>query len=69
MQAAASSLEEQRAERVKQQELKDIEEEAKLKRNMDGSRFIAGVRSQASNIDLGDAISRGRQNFRTEVDA
>jgi hypothetical protein len=70
MQEAASSLEEQRAKRVKQQELKDIEEEAKLKLNMTTeNRFITGVRSQASNIDLGDAISRGRQNFRAEVDA
>jgi len=68
MQAAASTLEGQRAERVKQQELQDAEEEAKLKRNMDGSRFINSVRGQASNIDLGDAISRGRQNFRTELD-
>jgi len=70
MQAAASSLEEQRAERVRQQEIKDAEEEAKLKQNMDGGRrFISGVRGQASNMDLGDAIARGRQNFRTEVDA
>jgi hypothetical protein len=70
MQAAASSLEEQRAERVRQQEIKDAEEEAKLKQNMDGGRrFINGVRGQASNMDLGDAIARGRQNYRTEVDA
>lgn len=69
MQAAASSLEEQRAERVRQQEIKDAEEEAKLKQNMDGGRrFISGVRGQASNMDLGDAIARGRQNFRAEVD-
>jgi hypothetical protein len=70
MQAAASSLEEQRAERVRLQEIKDAEEEAKLKQNMDGGRrFINGVRGQASNMDLGDAIARGRQNYRTEVDA
>ncbi|KAF2833084.1 hypothetical protein CC86DRAFT_365068 [Ophiobolus disseminans] len=69
MQAAASSLEEQRAERVRQQEIKDAEEEAKLKQNRDGGRrFISGVRGQASNMDLGDAISRGRQNFKMEVD-
>jgi hypothetical protein len=69
MQAAASSLEEQRAERVRQQDIKDAEEEAKVKQNMDGGRrLVSGVRSQASNMDLGDAIARGRQNYRTEVD-
>jgi hypothetical protein len=70
MQAAASSLEEQRSERVRLQEIKDAEEEAKLKQNMDGGRrFINGVRGQAANMDLGEAIARGRQNYRTEVDA
>jgi hypothetical protein len=69
MQVAASSLEEQRAERVRLQEIKDAEEEAKLKQNMDGGRrFINGVRGQASNMDLGDAIARNRQNYRTDVD-
>ncbi|EOA81867.1 RNA-splicing factor [Exserohilum turcicum] len=69
MQAEATSLEEQRAERVRQQEIKDAEEDAKLKKNMDGGRrFISNIRGQASNMDLGDAIARGRQNLRTEVD-
>jgi hypothetical protein len=27
------------------------------------------MRGQASNMDLGDAIARGRQNLRAEVDA
>jgi hypothetical protein len=34
-----------------------------------GRRLINGVRGQASNMDLGDAIARGRRNYRTEVDA
>jgi hypothetical protein len=69
MQVAASSLEEQRAQRVREQEAKDAEEEARHKKSMDGGRrFISSVRGQASNMDLGDAIARGRQNLRTEVD-
>ncbi|KAI4695749.1 hypothetical protein J4E81_006078 [Alternaria sp. BMP 2799] len=70
MQAEATSLEEQRAERVRQQEIKDAEEEEKHKKNMDGGRrFISSVRGQASNMDLGDAIARGRGNLRAEIDA
>ncbi|OAK98575.1 hypothetical protein IQ06DRAFT_294949 [Phaeosphaeriaceae sp. SRC1lsM3a] len=69
MQAAASSLEEQRAERVRQQEIKDAEEEAKLKKDKDGGRnFVNGIRGQAANMDLGEAIARGRQNYRMEQD-
>jgi hypothetical protein len=69
MQAEAASLEEQRAERVRQQEIKDAEEEAKHKQNMDGGRrFISSVRGQASNLDLGDAIARGRPNLRADLD-
>jgi hypothetical protein len=70
MQAEATSLEEQRAERVRQQEIKDREEEEKQKIQKDGGRrFISSMRGQASNMDLGDAIARGRQNLRAEVDA
>jgi hypothetical protein len=72
MQAEAASLEEQRAERVRQQEIKDAEDEEKHKMNKDGGRrFISSVRGQALNTttDLGDAIARGRQNLRAEVDA
>lgn len=70
MQASASSLEEQRAERVRQQEIKDAEEEEKHKKNLDGGRrFISSVRGQASNMDLGEAIARGRHGLRAEVDA
>lgn len=69
MQAAASSLEEQRAERVRLQEIKDKEEEEKLKANKDGGRrFINSVRGQAADMDLGEAIARGRGNLRAEVD-
>lgn len=68
MQAAASSLEEQRAERVRDQDLKDAEEDAKVKQNMDGRKFIAGVRGQASNMDIGDAIARSRTGARAEID-
>lgn len=70
MQAEAASLEEQRAERVRQQEIKDAEEEAKHKQNMDGGRrFISNIRGQASNLDLGDAIARGRPNLRADLDS
>jgi hypothetical protein len=69
MQAEAASLEQERAERVREQEIKDAEEEEKHKKSMDGGRrFISSVRGQASNMDLGDAIARGRQNHRAEVD-
>jgi len=70
MQAEAASLEEQRAERVRQQAIKDAEEEAKHKQNMDGGRrFISNIRGQASNLDLGDAIARGRPNLRADLDS
>jgi hypothetical protein len=69
MQAAATSLEEQRAERVRQQAIVDAEEEAKLKQTKDGGRqFINSVRGQAANMDLGEAIARGWANQRAEVD-
>ncbi|EAT85834.2 hypothetical protein SNOG_07183 [Parastagonospora nodorum SN15] len=69
MQAAASTLEEQRAERVRLQGIKDAEEEARLKENKDGGRrFINSIRGQASEMDLGDAIARGRQNYHKELD-
>jgi hypothetical protein len=70
MQADASSLETERSQRVREQEIKDAEEEAKHKLDKDGSqRFVSSVRNQASNMDIGSAISRSRQNFRAEVDA
>jgi len=63
-------LEQQRAERVRQQEIKDAEEEENHRKNKDGGRrFISNVRGQASNMDLGDAIARGRHNLKAEVDA
>jgi hypothetical protein len=70
MQAEAASLEKERAERVREQEIKDAEEEEKHKKSMDGGqRFISSVRGQALHMDLGDAIARGRQNYRAEADA
>jgi hypothetical protein len=69
MQADASSLETERSQRVREQEIKDAEEEAKHKQDKDGSqRFVSSVRNQATNMDIGTAISRSRQNFRAEVD-
>jgi hypothetical protein len=69
MQAEAASLEQERAKRVGEQELRDAEEEDKHKKSMDGGRrFISNVRGQASNMDLGDAIARGRQNHRVAGD-
>lgn len=70
MQAAASSLEEQRSERVRQREAQDAIEEAEHKNTKDGGhRFISGIRSKASNMDLGEALARGGSGFRREVDA
>ena len=70
MQAAAASVEDQRAERIRQQEIKDAEEDERHKKERDGGRrFINSMRNQASNVDLGDAIARGRHNLRAEVDA
>ncbi|CAA9958692.1 Pre-mRNA-splicing factor cwc25 [Pyrenophora teres f. maculata] len=70
MQAEATSLEEQRAERVRQQEIKDAEEEERVKKGMEGGRrFISNVRAQAANTNLGDAIARGRPNLKAEIDA
>ncbi|KAF2637933.1 hypothetical protein P280DRAFT_471598 [Massarina eburnea CBS 473.64] len=70
MQADASSLEQQRIERVKAREAQDAAEEEKHRNNKDGGhRFISGVRSKAAELDLGDVISRGRQGFRGGVDA
>ncbi|KAL5452558.1 hypothetical protein PMIN06_005946 [Paraphaeosphaeria minitans] len=71
MQAAASSLEGQRQERVKLLEAEEAATEEKHKHNRDGQhRFISGFRSKAAEAtDLGDAISRGRQGARGSVDA
>lgn len=69
MQAEASSLEEQRAERVRKQDALDAEEQEKQMKNLDGNqRFMSKVRNQAPSMDLGDAIARGRQGLRKEVD-
>jgi hypothetical protein len=69
MQNDASSLEEQRKERVRLQEAQDAAEEAKHKSNKDGGhRLISSVRSKAADLDLGDVIARGRQGYRKEVD-
>ncbi|KAF2256030.1 hypothetical protein BU26DRAFT_412087 [Trematosphaeria pertusa] len=69
MQADASSLEEQRIQRVRLREAEDAVEEEKHKKNKDGGhRFISSVRGKAANMDLGDAIARGRQGFRRQVD-
>lgn len=67
MQADASTTEEQRAERVREQAKKDAEEEERIQSNLNGGkRFNAGI-GGSSNMGLGDAIARGR--LRTEVDA
>jgi len=69
MQNDASSLEEQRKERVRLQEARDAAEEAKHKNNKDGGhRFISNMRSNAADMDLGEVIARGRQGYRKEVD-
>lgn len=71
MQAAASSLEEQRNDRVRQRDAEDAAEEEKHRNNKDGGhRFISGIRSKAvSEMDLGDALARGGSGFKREVDA
>jgi hypothetical protein len=67
MQNDASSLEEQRKERVRLKEEQDAAEEAKLKGNKDGSqRFIGSVRSKALDMDLGDVMARGRNGFQKQ---
>jgi hypothetical protein len=69
MQADASSLEEQRNERVRLLEERDAAEEAKHKQNQDGGRrFITGLRGKTTEMDLGDVIARGRHGFAREVD-
>ena len=72
MQAAASSLEEQRNERVRQRDVEDAAEEENYRNSSKdgGHRFISGIRSKAaSQMDLGDALARGGSGFRREVDA
>ncbi|KAF1956422.1 hypothetical protein CC80DRAFT_492640 [Byssothecium circinans] len=70
MQADASSLEQQRSERVCLREAEDAAEEQKHKNSKDGGqRLISGVRSKAAGLDLGDVIARGRQGLRREIDA
>lgn len=70
MQAEASSLEEQRNERVRLRDAEIAAEEAKHKNQKDGGkRFISGIRNKASEMDLGDAISRARSGFKREIDA
>ncbi|KAF1931012.1 uncharacterized protein M421DRAFT_418497 [Didymella exigua CBS 183.55] len=65
MQADAAETEKQRAERVREQEGKDAEEERRIQNNLNTSkRLNAGL---GGDMGLGDSISRGR--MRTEVDA
>jgi hypothetical protein len=70
MQADASSLEEQRNERVRLREAQDAAEEEKHKTDTDGGkRFISGLRSKATDgMDLGDIMARGRQGFKSAID-
>lgn len=70
MQADASSLEEQRIERVRQMEAQDAVEQERRKKEMDkGQRFISSMRTKAAeNMDLGDVMARGRQGFKREAD-
>lgn len=65
MQADAAETEKQRAERVREQEGKDAEEERRIQSNLNTSRRLnPGI---GGDMGLGDSISRGR--MRTEVDA
>ncbi|KAF3040878.1 RNA-splicing factor [Didymella heteroderae] len=64
MQADAAETEKQRADRVREQEGKDAEEERRIQNNLNTSkRLNAGM----GDMGLGDALSRGRR--RTEVGA
>jgi hypothetical protein len=70
MQNDASSLEEQRNERVRLLEEQDAAEAAKRNNIKDGrQRFMSSVRNKAADLDLGDVIARGRHGYRTEIDA
>lgn len=65
MQADAAETETQRAERVREQAVKDAEEERRVQSNLNTSkRLNAGM---GGDMGLGDSIARGRR--RTEVDA
>ncbi|PSN73285.1 hypothetical protein BS50DRAFT_568862 [Corynespora cassiicola Philippines] len=69
MQADASSLEEQRNERVRLREAEDAAEQARQKKNMEGGRhLITGMRNQTTNMDLGDVMARGRGGLIRELD-
>jgi hypothetical protein len=68
MQADASSLEQQRLERVRQREAEDALEEAKHKASDGGQRFVSGLHRQTADMDLGERLARGRQSFRKGVD-
>ena len=67
MQADASSTEEQRAERVREQAKKDAEEEERVQANLNGGKRFNASMGGSSNVAIGDAIARGR--LRAEVDA
>lgn len=68
MQEAATSLEEQRNERVRLRDAEIAAEEERLRKSKDGEhRFLSSVRNKASDMNIGDALSRGRQGMRTEV--
>ncbi|KAF2800905.1 hypothetical protein K505DRAFT_320138 [Melanomma pulvis-pyrius CBS 109.77] len=70
MQSAASTLEEQRNERVRLREIEDAAEEEKHKNSKDGGRrFMTGVRGKAADMSLGDVIARGRAGYAKEIDA
>lgn len=70
MQADASSLEDQRNERVRLREAEDAAEEERQRKNKDGGhRFVSGVRNKATEeMGLGDALARGRGGLRREID-
>jgi len=71
MQAEAEALEEQRKERVRAQEAKDVAEEEERRKKMDGGqRFASGMRMKATeDLDLGDVMARGRAGFAKGIDA
>lgn len=67
MQADATSTEASRAERVREQGIKDAEEEARIQKNLNSSRRLNAGMGAVDAGGVGDALSRGR--LRAEVDA
>lgn len=68
MQADATAVEQERKDRVKQQQEEDaLEEDELMKRSLDGGRkFVADLHRKTEEMDLGERIGRSRPNYNTD---